>query len=252
MDAPNFDGLVCFKIERTVGRSSESGIHNCLVLESDTTPDYYAWKNFPPEKHVSGKRLVYLLVKNRILCFQDIVLRHNAILSAHENDMARISPGYMSFQNEHQLCIRIKLSQNHLPDNLIGNLKNIGMQFFSDRKVKNFSSYIHYKYYAEFDRISDGMYQDRNDPHRFLLPITQYIDIRDLKPWMDEIKSNSGFYLFDSFLAETFLHGQFIDFIGVYSDHCDEGSFWKLRQEIEGIFATSDRAPQSPADPYQF
>ena len=252
MHAPHFDGLVCYKIERTVGRSSESGIHHCLILESDTMPDYYAWKNFPPEKHMSGERLLYLLIKNRILCFQDIVLRHNAILNARENNAVRISPGYMNFQNEHQLCIRIELPQNHLPDKLIDNLKNLGMQFFSDRKVKNFSTYIHYKRYAEFDRIGEGMYQDRDDPHRFLLPIDQYIDIRDLKPWMDGIKSNSDFYLFDSFLAEVFLHDQFIDFIGVYSDHCDEGCFRKLRQEIQGIFATSDRAPQSPADPFRF
>ena len=81
MKETQLSGLTCYSAKSMVARSPFSDKLNCLILESDPAPGYYAKNNFPVNKHVHDWHL-YLPIKKQIVCFQDVILRNASILSA--------------------------------------------------------------------------------------------------------------------------------------------------------------------------
>ena len=236
MKTINIDGLTCFTDELTVSRSSLSDNLDCLVLESDPTPGYYSKSNFPPNKaHVSQNHL-YLPVRKSINCFQDVIYREASRLSEKYSSTIGICPGQMLFQNVERQGIRINMNlTNQLPQ-IIKEFKSFGIEFFSDKHIKAYTSKITYKKYISFINIAEGVYQDENLESRYYFEIPNPIDFNHFKKGIDQIKNNCDYHLFDAFLVLLYHKNEVRDFIGIYSKHCDENRFDDFKGEIIKYF----------------
>jgi len=230
------DGLTCFTVELTVARSPLSDNMGCLILESDPTPDYYAKGNFPPNENRVSDRHLLLPVKKSINCFQDVIYRKASLLAEKHGSNLSIYPGQMMFQNEERQCIRLNLNlTSQLPD-LIKEFTDLGINFYPDKKVKEYSSLITYKKYTSFLNIEEGVYKDENNPNRYFFEISNPVEFEQFKNGIERIKNNCDYHLFDAFLVFLFYKDKVRDFIGLYSEHCDMNRFSELRQQIKKIF----------------
>ena len=230
------EGITCIKAMLKIVRPPLSENIKYLILESDPNPDYYALHNFPPNAEHNNVRHLYLLVKNKIHCFQDVILRNMNQLREQFGSTMYIYPGSMTFQNEDYQCIRLDTtSVDQLPQ-LIEALQKLGLVFIKDRKAKDYTGLVNYKKYIESLKIEEGVYQDKNDPNRFFFQVNMQIDFEKFLEGMVHIKNMCEFHLFDSFLAEIFIKNEVNDFIGIYSKHCDKNRFGELKQEIQKTF----------------
>jgi hypothetical protein len=236
MKANELDGITCVKAKLKIIRPPLSDTTKYLVLESDPNPDYYALHNFPPNKEHANVRHLYLLVKNTIHCFQDVILRNTHQLREQFGSTMFIYPGSMSFQNKDYQCIRIDTTSVDQLPKLIEALQELGLVFLKDRKAQDYTSLVQYKKYIEYLEIEDGVYQDKYDTNRFFFEINSHIDFEKFLEGMVHIKNKCEFHLFDSFLTEIFIKDKVYDFIGIYSKHCDKARFGELKQEIKKTF----------------
>ncbi len=231
-----FNGLTCFNVNLKVGRSPLSDGMKYLVLESDPDPDYYSKNNFPPNKEHVGDRHLYLLVKNHINCFQDLILRNNKNLQKKFNHKMFVYPGYMTFQNKDVPCIRINSSDAANLGFLISELRDLGIKLMKDQRVRACNSLIHFKKYIEFEKIEDGVYRDTENPNRYYFKIGKHLDFDDYIEGMEKIKFSCNFHLFDSFLADMYYYNETLNFIGIYSKDCDTARFGELKEKISEQF----------------
>ena len=227
-----FQGITCFTVQLEVARCDKSENLGVLVLESDHNPGYYSLHNFPPNKKSTSDKHCYLLVKKSINCFQDIIHRYTRDNSAKFKHRLHVTPGQMSFHNTDYQCVRINTNEAEFTQDLITDLKSLGIEFIADSKVNSYKSLIYYKKYIEFIQISDGIYQDANLPARYFFTIPQRVDYDIFETKMKEIKNKCGFNLFDSFEAHFFLKDEILDFAGIYSEHCDENRFRELKEQL--------------------
>ncbi len=236
MNNKEFNGLTCFTENVEITYSSLSNKLGVLILQSDANPDYYARQNFPPSKESGKDRYLYLVAKKQISCFQDIILRYTDQLAKETKEELNIFPGQMSFQNEAHLCVRIN-SENteHLPK-LIEKLQSLDIQLFNNKSIKPYTSLVFYKKFIEFDQIEEGVYGEKNNKNRFFFVLNKQLEFEELSAGIQNIKSNCDFHLFDTFLSSIYLNSSIIDFIGIYSDHCDKNRFGELKENINKIF----------------
>ncbi len=235
MNKIEFDGIACYNVELSVGRSPLSGSYKVLILESNPEPDYYSRANFPPNKRQSNWRL-FLLVKKHIDCFQDIVLRKAYQINEKLPSKTEIMPGQMSYNNKSYQCIRINLTDIEALSTIIDEIKSLGIEFISDKKVDKFTTKVFFKRYTEFVKIEDGVYRDNLISGRYFFKINSLIELDTFNEGIKKIKNNCDFHLFDSFLTFLFIKGRGQDFIGIYSEHCDEARFGELKKFIKLTF----------------
>ncbi|MEN8120880.1 MAG: hypothetical protein ABFS35_11060 [Bacteroidota bacterium] len=232
-----FQGLTCFTVKLEVESCKKSKDLGVLLLESDHKPGYYSVHNFPPNKKKSSARHCYLLVKNSVNCFQDIVLRLAREVRQNIDRNIHITPGQMTFQNEEYQCVRINTRDLEYVPGLISNLKSIGIEFVSNRKVGKYNSLIYFKKYIEFIELMDGVYQDANLPGRYFFSIPKTLDYAEFESKIGMIKNSCEFHLFDAFLNHFFWKDHVQDFVGIYSEHCDENRFDELKEELKERFS---------------
>ena len=89
---------------------------------------------------------------------------------------------------------------------------------------------------SEFDQIEEGVYGEKNNKNRFFFVLNKQLEFEELSAGIQNIKSNCDFHLFDTFLSSIYLNSSIIDFIGIYSDHCDKNRFGELKENINKIF----------------
>ncbi len=231
-----FEGLTCFTVDLEVGHSPLSEKFDCLILESDPKPDYYALQNFPPNASRVSDRHLYLLVKNQKNCFQDIVLKASFKLKLLLDKDVRIFPGQMTFHNKDFQAVRINTSKIDDIPLIMEEMEKDGVEFMKDRKVDNYLSIIYYKKYLEFVELEDGVYQDNDNENRYFFKIPGLIEFNMFRKKMDQIKNNCSFHLFDSFFVSLFIKEEAHSFIGIYSKHCDKTRFGDLKKEISENF----------------
>ncbi len=228
-------GFACFTFNQIVARSPISKDINCLILESDPNPNYYAKGNFPPNKHIYDWHL-YLPIKNKVNCFQDIVIRNLARLHDLFNLSLHISPGQMTLNNEYHQAIRINTKDiNHIPL-VIEELEKMGFKLMADKRIKEYKSELYFKKYTEFIEIEEGVYQDSLVPERFFFSIPNSIEFDRFTKGMEQIKNSCNFHLFDTYLVYLFVKGRVENLIGIYSNHCDKNRFGELKEQIKEVF----------------
>lgn len=232
MNTLDINGLTCFSVESMVASSPLSEKMNHLILESDPTPDYYAKNNFPPNIEHIGNRHLYLLVRKSINCFQDVIYRRASNLIEKFGSGTNIYPGQMTFKNEDHQCIRLNLNNTEHLAQIISEFTKLGIHFFPNKKISDYSSFIFYKKYTSFIFIEDGVYQDEYNPNRYFFEIPKQIDFKKFKEGMAEIKNSCDYHLFDSLLVYLFYKNRIRDFISIYSKHCDKTRFGEFKKEI--------------------
>ena len=204
-----------------------------MILESDPRPRYYKSSDIPVrEDHVKDHHF-YLIIKNPLNCFQDVVLRHAIKIKEKHNLSLHIFPGQMSFQNKMHPCIRINTFDPEQLAPVIAELQRINIRFVNDKQASPYESFIQYKRFIEFEQLFPGVYQDTSNPYRYFFRIPVDIDFEDFQNIIERIKNNCDFHLFDSFLTYLFYQDEILDFAGVYSHHCNKEKFLEFKSEIE-------------------
>jgi len=236
METTKLEGLSCFKLELEVEQSPLSESMNCLILESNPRPVYYSRNNFPPKPEVFTDRHLYLLVKNSVNCFQDIILRNSCRIIKQFDIKMKIFPGSMTFQNKDVQCIRIDVSKIEQLSVLITELEKLGIKLLKNQKVKPYNSFIQYKRYIEYQEIEENVFHDKKNPNRYFFKINKQIEFKEFSEGIIKIKNGCNYHLFDSFLTDIYIKNEMIDFIGIYSKHCDQNRFSELKQQIALIY----------------
>ena len=230
-------GLTCFTMRVNVSRSDIVTDFPYLLLESNQAPSYYAKNNFPPSKIRNSDHHLYLLVKNNVNCFQDIVLRHAARINEKFDLNFHIAPGQLFFQKKSFQSIRINTSFTKFLPQLIDEAKKFGINFLENtQKVDSFDSVIYFKKHIEFVELSEGIFQDNQTKGRYFFRVESALEFEEFEQKIDQIKNNCNFHLFDSFLVHLFVDGKVQDFIGIYSEHCDEDRFEEFQKHLATIF----------------
>ena len=237
MKTINFEGLTCFTFKSTVNYSSLSKDAKCVILESSSNPDYYAKQHFPPSKS-SFKRHLFIPVKKSVTCFQDSVIRAVVKIREKTNQHLHIYPGQISFENKIHQCIHMRIEDLNLLDILIKELKEIDIEFYTNKKVKPYESTMIFKKHTRFSELMASVYQDADNENRFFFKISNHIEFDKFEKGMEQIKINCNYHLFDSFLSHFFVKDTVEDFIGIYSKHCDKNRFNELKENIEKVFST--------------
>jgi len=236
MKDSNIYGTACYNFEDKLGRSSSSGLSNILILESDPNPNYYSWSNFPPNKHQKNWRL-YLLVKKSINCFQDRILRQAFIINKKLNLNIDILPGHIIFENKETQCIRINTNDTSTLESIINEIQKTGIEFIKDKKEKDFKTTIFYKKYTEIVEMQEGIYRDSKIEGMYFFEIDKLIEWDVFIEGIKKIKNNCNFHLFDAFLFFNIAKGKAVDYIGIYSKHCEEERFPELKENIKKVFS---------------
>jgi len=232
-------GLTCFKVKLEITRPQLGEGLKYLVLESDPNPNYYARNDFPPNTEHANNWHLYLLVKNKINCFQDVVLRNKddikkkAGLDSNKN---RLFPGSMTFKNETYQCIRIDTIDIDKLPRLVKELEKLGIKFVKEQKFKPYTSFVYYKRYVDYIKIDEGIYQDSIDPNRYFIHVNKHLEFDEFLTGMEQIKNKCEFHQFDAFLTDMIYKNKLHDFVGVYSKHCEQERLNELKKEIETTF----------------
>ena len=237
MKTLEFEGITCISTKLEVARFPRSKELRYLVLESDPRPGYYSKGNFPEnKKHVFDHHL-YLLIKNPVSCFQDVVLRYSAKLNTKSELPVHVFPGQMTFLNMDYQCIRVRTSDIDQMPELIADLKTYGISFLKDRKVNPFVSSIQYKNYIVFKEMYEGIYQNKLKPHRFFIKMPGFIDFDAFSNIIQQVKDNCDFHLFDASHASIYYRDSVLDFARIYSRHCDEKRLPEFKDKLEQVYS---------------
>ncbi len=236
MKKVDFEGFTCFAFDADVSRSPLSDSLNRLVLESSASPDYYARNNFPPNQKKFAHRHLYLLVKDQVICFQDLALRNAYHLRQNQNLSIKMFPGQIKFHKHLYQCIRIRVNDiNELPL-LISNFESIGIKFLNNKQVQEDHAHVVYKKYVEYEKLNEGVFRDIQNENTYFFSTPHRIEFDQFTAVMEQIKMSCNFNLFDSFLSYLFIKEKVIDLIGIYSDHCDQSRFTEMKEEIRQRF----------------
>ena len=237
MEEIKYKGLACYNSTVKLDKSVEFSKKNkLLVLETNSYPDYYSIDHFPPNSHQNDWRL-FLLVENHINCFQDMVLKEAYKIKSKFSDVIDIKPGHLDFKGETYLCIRLYIKNTDVISSVVSLLQNMGISFVKDTNVENYVSPHYYKRYTELSEITDGVYRDKILPGYYYFSIDHNIEYEDFLIGIEKIKFSCNFHMFDSMLSFMFTDsdkGQ--DFIGIYSEHCDENRFEEMKKLIKNTF----------------
>ena len=230
-------GTICYNFESKLGKSSYSGLSNILILESDSNPNYYSRSNFPPSKNQKSWRL-YLLVKKSVNCFQDKILRQSFIINEKLNIDIDILPGHIVFDHNETQCIRICTKDTSKLDRIINELKKTGIEFIKDKKVNDFDTKVYFKKYTELVEMQKEVYCDSKINGMYFFEIGKLIEWDVFIEGVQKIKNNCNFHLFDAFLSFNIAKGKATDYIGIYSEHCEEERFSELKENIQRVFSS--------------
>ena len=206
------------------------------MLESSQLPDYYARNNFPPNKKHFTDHHLYLLVKDPLICYQDMVLRNAYLLRQEHNLTIRAFPGQISLHKHLYQCIRINVKDIKELPLFISEMESRGIDFIKEKKVAEDNAHVVYKKYIEFEKLEDGVFRDHQNESRYFFSSPNMLEFDYFTTSMDLIKWNCDYNLFDSFLSSLFLKEKVIDLIGIYSNHCDHNRFKDLKLEISKRF----------------
>ena len=116
---------------------------------------------------------------------------------------------------------------------MVSELQNAGINFFPPQKVEPYESLIYTKKYASFTEIFEGIYQDQDCEARYFIQFQETPEYLFFKEIISKIKNNCKFHLFDSFLASLVSKNEVIDFVGIYSEHCQKERLNELQAELE-------------------
>lgn len=196
--------------------------NNILILESDPEPGYFSRGGFPENLIHASDHHLYIVTKHPVACFQDWVIQHSFSIKKKLNINLHISPGQLSFLNIQHNCIRIRTQEVASIKPFINDLKNLDIQFVKHTKIQPFNSIVHFKKHIEMTPLEEGVYADVNDNNRHYISLPRNLEFEEFENIVKLIKNNCGFNMFNAAYASLAQHDKVINFIVIYSKHCDE------------------------------
>jgi len=235
MNTIAFEGLTCLSFKTKVYYSNLSKDFGIMILEASANPDYYAKNAFPPQNE-SNKKHLFLPVKKDVSCFQDTVIRAAVNLKKNSSKDQHIFPGQIEIGNKVHQCVHMQIDDLTLFPELLKNLNQHQIKFMANSNVDAYESSMYFKKHIRFKEMLKDVYVDVDNSHRYFFKIDKHIEFDIFCGGIDKIKHNCNYHLFDSFLAHLFKNDEVMDFIGVYSKHCDESRFEELKSNINEVF----------------
>ncbi len=232
MLSKDFSCYSCFSKKQMVARFPSEDNNGILILESSPNPSYYSRAGFPENLKSVKDHHLYLVVKKASPCFQDRVMRHSHRMTKKMGVAFHVSPGQITLQHETYPSIRIRTEETSQLTPFIDTLKDLGIHFMHDRKIKPYEALIQYKRYTMFKKIDDNIFVDGDNPKRYFIPIPVDIDYETFEKMIRNIKNNCNFHLFDASLIYLNCGERFLDMVSVYSDHCEESRLPELKSSL--------------------
>ncbi len=234
----SMEGMTTISVETLLARSPMCEKMGYFILESDPNPDYYAKANFPPNKHNSIWYLFFIIecpTRNQ----QESVLRNISAKKSDEGILCNIAFGELDFHAKNYSFLRMNIETEDSQELslLCKELQGLGIKFKKDRKAAPWVSKRTFVKYTEFVEIGDGIYKEASNDSRYFFSIPGLVSLDELYSRMNKIKNNCNFHHFDSFLASLPSKNKFLDFVGIYSDHCKIERLPELNKEIKKLFA---------------
>lgn len=228
-------GYFCFFKNQEVSNFISREKLDVLILESNREPGYYSKANFPINMRQAHDHHLFILVKNAIPCFQDIVLRKSKEIIRQEGLALQASPGQIYFQNINYLCIRLRVNELlHVPQ-FIQLLKLEGIKFLKNKKVEPFTTFVQFKKFINIELMSEGVFVDLEQPSRYFVQIPRPIEFEAFERLIEEIKFSCKFNNFDASLAYLNQGEYTFDFVVVYSDHCEKERLKEFKENIDRL-----------------
>ncbi len=219
----NIEGYVCFAERLDLALSPFSTKNEVLILESDPEPGYFSKNGFPENLEHASDHHLYIITKHPITCFQDWVIQHSFKVRNKLNINLHISPGQLNFLNKQHNCIRIRTQEVSSIKPFLNDLKQLDVDFVKHTKhIQPYNSIVHFKKHAEMTLISEGVYADVNDKNRHFIKLPVNLDFDEFESVVEQIKNNCGFNMFNAAYAMLARRDEMMNFIAVYSKHCDE------------------------------
>lgn len=228
-------GYMCFFNKVELSNFSSKSTDDYMILASNSQPGYYSKANFPVNVLKQHDYHLYVVIKKPTPCFQDLVLRKSGEIIRNQKLSIHASPGQLNLFNTHYQCIRLRAKELDHIEPLILGLKENGIHFLKNKKVKPFTSFVQHKKYIKFDKIADGVYQDVEVPERYFLQIPRPVEYNEFEKFIEEIKFSCKYNHFDASLAYLNQGEYAYDFVAVYSDHCKKDRLEEFKQHIDKL-----------------
>lgn len=206
-----------------------------MILASNSAPGYYSKANFPVNERKQHDHHLYVVIKKPRPCFQDMVLRKSGEIIREMNLSLHASPGQLNVFNTNYQCIRIRASELDHIYPLISGLKESGIEFLKNKRVKPCISFVQHKKYIKFDKIDEGVFQDVEVPERYFIQIPRPVDFNEFENLVEEIKYTCKYNHFDASLAYLNQGEYTFDFVAVYSDHCEKDRLGEFKQHLDRL-----------------
>jgi hypothetical protein len=233
----NIEGFGCFAERLDIAVSPFSEKHEVLILESDPEPGYFSKNGFPENLVTAKDHHLYILTKHPITCFQDWVIQQACIAKNRHNVHVHVSPGQLTFQNKPHNCIRMRTQEVDNIKPFIDLLLSKEVSFVKHTKVKPFKSIVHFKKHIEIESIGDGIYADLHDKNRHFVEIPILVEYDEFEKLVEGIKNNCKFNMFNAALVSMARRDKVINFIAVYSKHCDESKLPEFKFYLDKMFS---------------
>ncbi len=233
MLSKDFSCYTCFSTKLMVARFPSEHNEGILILESSPYPSYISWSGFPDNLKSVKDHHLYLVVKKPFSCFQDRVIRYSYKIMKKMDLSLHVSPGQISLQNETHPCIRIRTEETAQLKPFITTLKQLGIQFMADKKIKPYEALIQFKRYTNFKNTDDDIFIDKENSNRHFIPIPVDIDYETFEKMIKDIKNNCDFHMFDASLVYLNCGDRFVDMVSVYSEHCEERRLPELKKSLD-------------------
>ncbi len=219
----NIEGYICFAERLDLALSPFSTKDSVLILESDPEPGYFSKNGFPENLAKASDHHLYILTKHPVTCFQDWVIQHSFKVREELNLNLHISPGQLTFINKSHNCLRIRTREVESIKPFLKDLEKLDIEFVKHSKhVQPYNSVVHFKKHAELTPLEEGVYADVNDKNRHFIKVPKSLDFEDFETVVEKIKNNCGFNMFNAAYATLPRRNEVMNFIALYSKHCDE------------------------------
>ena len=219
----NIEGYACFAERLDFALAPFSAKGGVLILESDPEPGYFSKNGFPENLAHASDHHLYILTKHPVTCFQDWVIQHSFKVRDELKIDLHISPGQISFLNKQHNCIRIRTQEIENIGPFLKDLKDLDIEFIKHSKhVRPYNSVVHFKKHVKLSLLGEGVFSDVNDENCHFIKVPKSLEFEEFEKIVEKIKNNCGFNMFNVAYAVLPRRDEVMNFIAIYSTHCDE------------------------------
>ncbi len=214
-----FADFFCVSYERKVIKHPKSS-SDLLIIETKLEIAYY--DNLPTGDTTPTAHHLFLILANKVSCFQDKLLRSVIKYEQELNKTLSIYPGQIHIFNDDYEGFRFRESELEYALEIKKRLEDFGAKFMKSKKFTEQRTCISYKKQFNLVEFKPGIYKDNNAKNIFFIPLLADITRDDFKEIIKIIKNNCNLKHFEASLIYSILNNRTIgDFVMLYSPQCE-------------------------------